>query len=101
MLDTEVLKHLPDELKARLVEFEATFSTKGWNYIQEWAQKSADEQRDRMLFCTTWEQYVNLQGRWFAFTELANLEDATYKEFEGLAQQAAEQAIEEIEIEYE
>ncbi len=101
MLDTEVLKHLPDELKARLVEFEKTFSTDGWKFIQQWAEKTAEEQRDRMLFCTSWEQYVNLQGRWFAFTELANLEDATYKEFEGLAQQAAERAIEEVEIQYE
>ncbi len=98
MLDTEILKTLPDELKARLVEFESTFSTKGWKFIQEWAQKTADEQKDRMLFCTSWEQYQNLQGRWFAYTELANLEEATYKEFEGLAQQEAVHSVEEVDI---
>lgn len=101
MLNTDVLKHLPDELKARLVKFEETFSTDGWAYVQEWAQKTADECKDRMLFCQTWDQYTNLQGRWFAYTELANLEEATYKEFEGLAMQAAEHEIEEVELEFE
>ena len=101
MLNTEVLKDLPDSLKARLVEFENTFSTKGWTFIQQWAEASAQEIKDRMLFCTTWEQYVNLQGRWYVFTELANLEEATYQEFETLAQQAAEQAIKEVELDFE
>lgn len=92
MLDAEALRDLPDELKARLVEFEKTFGTLGWSFVVEWARKSADEMRDRMLFCTSWEQYIALQSRWTIFTELSMLEEETYKEFERLAYEAREEA---------
>ena len=101
MLDTEALKTLPDEQKARLVEFEKTFSSTGWKYIVKWAQKTAEEQRNRLMFCQNWEQYLDLQAKWYVYTELSNLEDLTYKEFENLAAQALEAQVEEVEVDYE
>lgn len=101
MLTEETLKLLPDDLKNRLSEFEKTFSTKGWNFVSEWASKTADEIKHRLLFCQSWEEYQNLQGRWFAFTELANLEVATYNEFEAIAAQIEESTVSDFEIEYE
>lgn len=101
MLDAETLQALPDELKARLVEFEKVFSSKGWEYIEQWASKTADEQKDRQLFSKSWEENRVYFGKWFAYQELANLKEATYQEFASLAQAAKEQAIEEVELEYE
>lgn len=90
MLDTETLQYLTDDMKSRLVKFEQTFSSAGWPLIMEWAKASAEEQRDRMLFCSNWEQYVNLQAQWTMFTEFANLEESTYAEFERLASELKE-----------
>lgn len=101
MLDAEQLNHLSSDLKARLVEFEKTFSTKGWGMIQKFLAQSAEEHKERMLFCSTWDQYMALQSRWAVFTELANLEEETYNEFERLAQQAAEEKLMAVEPEFE
>lgn len=98
MLDTELLKKLPPEYKERLVEFEKTFASKGWSFVQEWAEKTAEEMEQRLLFATSWEQYNDIRGRWFAFQELAKLEEATYNEFENIARQIAEAEIEEVDV---
>jgi hypothetical protein len=78
-------------MKDRLVKFETMFSTAGWSQVVQWAKQSAEEQRDRMLFCQNWEQYVNLQAQWTMFTEFASLEEATLAEFERIAQEHREQ----------
>jgi len=91
MLDTESLQYLPDEMKSRLVKFENTFSSEGWDQIVLWAKKSAEEQRDRMLFCQNWEQYLAIQAQWTMFTEFANLEESTFAEFERMAQEFRDQ----------
>lgn len=90
MIDTEILKFLPDDAKDRLVKFEQMFSSDGWAQVVTWATKSAEEQRDRMLFCKNWEQYVNLQAVWTMFTEFARLEENTLAEFESIAMQHRE-----------
>jgi len=96
MLDTESLQYLPDDMKDRLVKFENMFSSDGWAQLVQWAKASADEQRDRMLFCRNWEQYINLQAQWTMFTDFANLEESTLAEFEGIAKEHREQREAEI-----
>lgn len=100
-VDTEVLKHLPDEAKARLVEFEKTFNSKGFQMLIQWAKATAEEKAQRMLFAQNWDQYLFLKGEWSMFTELANIEDTTYREFENMAAEAKENAVVESELEYE
>lgn len=101
MLDTDSLKYLSAEQKARLMEFEKTFSSKGWSYIQKFLEQSALEAKDRLCFVTNWDQYMATGARWAVFQELSNLEEETYKEFERIAQNNAEEALigQELEVE--
>lgn len=101
MLDTNTLQYLSDDQKARLVEFEKVFSSKGWEYIQGFLQQSADEAKERLCFVANWDQYMATGSRWAVFQELANLEEETYAEFERIAQQAAEDALMANEPEFE
>ena len=101
MIDTETLKHLPDEYKDRLVNFEQMFRTKGFEQLKQYAEAEANERRDRMLSVSSWEQYIYLRAEWAIWQELANLEEITYREFETLAAEAQEQKFEEVELEYE
>lgn len=101
MLDTNTLQYLSDEQKSRLVEFEKTFSSKGWDYIQKFLQQSADEAKERLCFVANWDQYMATGSRWAVFQELANLEEETYAEFERIAQQGAEDALMATETDFE
>lgn len=101
MIDTEALKNLPDEQKALLVNYEEMFRTKGFSQFIQYVKATAEEKRDRLLFAQNWDQYVHLRAEWAVFEELAGIEELTYKEFEAIADQASEVAIEEIELEYE
>ncbi len=100
-VDFEKLKHLPDEYKERLTDFEKTFGTKGWSHLQEWVKASIQEKEQRLLFCQNWDQYTFLKGEWTVLQELANLEEATYREFEGIAEQVMERDLENVELEFE
>ena len=101
MLNTEALQLLTDEEKGRLVEFERTFSTKGWEFIKEWAEKSAAEQDERMKYAANWEQFQALRTSYALFLSFANLEEETYKEFEriGFGRVEVEQVDTELEHE--
>lgn len=101
MLNADTLNYLSDDQKARLVEFEKTFSSKGWEFIQKFLQESANEAKERLCFVANWDQYMATGSRWAVFQELANLEEETYAEFERLAQANAESALLANEEEYE
>lgn len=101
MLDTNALQHLTSEEKARLVEFERTFGTKGWEFIIEWAEKSALEQQERMQFAANWEQFQACRTAMFLFRSFANLEEETYAEFERIGAARADNEVIEVELEHE
>lgn len=101
MLNTEALQRLSDEEKSRLVEFERTFSTKGWKYLVEWAEKSAQEQDERMKYAANWDQFQQLRTSYALFKGFANLEEETYAEFERLGLERAETEVVDVELEHE
>lgn len=101
MIDTELLKFLPDEYKGRLANFDEMFRTKGFAQLKQYAEVEAEERKMRMMNVGNWEQYIYLRAEFAIWSELANLEDITYKEFEAIAEQARDRNIEEVELEYE
>ena len=101
MIDTETLKHLPDEYKARLVAFEEMFRTPGFKQLMDWAKATAEEKKARTLLARNWDEYVFSRAEWSTFEDFTRIEEATYQEFETIALAAREQQIEEVELEYE
>lgn len=101
MLDAAALQNLTSEEKARLVEFERTFNTKGWEFIVEWANKSADEQLERMQYADSWDSFQAMRTAMFAFRSFAGLEEETYAEFERIGAARAEDKLVEIELDNE
>ena len=100
-IDAEILQYLPDEYKERLQNFEKMFSSKGWAQLLQFLKASADEKQQRLLFAQNWDQFVFLKGEWNVLQEMVNLEESTYREFEGIAEQAREEAAVAVELEYE
>lgn len=88
MLDADVLQHLSDEQKARLVELEKTFDTKGWGVIKTFANQKAEDIGNRMLNVNNWEEYNQLRGALRAYAGFANFENETYNEFMARAAEA-------------
>ena len=101
MLNAEALQSLTDVEKSRLLEFEKTFGTKGWEQIKDWAEKSAEEQLVRLQYAQDWDTFQLTRNAMFLFQSFANLEEETYKEFERIGFGRLEDQMVQVELEHE
>ena len=98
MLDADVLQNLTDEQKIRLTQLEKTFQSDGWNLIQAFISEQAHDKQQRMLFASTWDEFLELRGAARALAGFANFEQETYNEFVATAEMNTQDSIEDVEL---
>lgn len=85
-MDLNQISHLTAEQKDHYVKLERMFGTPGWLLLEQWAEKSAIEQKERAALATTWDQNRIAVGALSAYQQVAGLQEATEREFEALAE---------------
>ena len=100
-MNTEQIKHLPDELKDRWRKLEKVFDSQGWALIEELAQQRRDDARNRQLNANTWDIALVHRGVALAYNELANLREVTEHEFAAISAANAEVEALQDEIDHE
>ncbi len=95
------LSLLTDEQRDRYASLESLFEHPGWKIVSEFADASVQQQANRALNATNWNEHQLATGARAAFLQIVNLQDVTETEFANLAAQAMASQEEEDEIDYE
>lgn len=100
-MDLEQIKYLTDDQKDKYLDYERTFESKGWGYVKGWLLGQIQEQVQRALFASSWEDHRVATGMRIAFEQMLSLHENVEAEFVSAAEANMLNAVNDDELEHE